>query len=71
MELELTKLGITLNCRQYFFAGLTSKTRVCAINLLLCSATVMSNETPQKNTAAIPDRYVKLWAWEKVKDEKI
>jgi hypothetical protein len=31
----------------------------------------MSNETPQKNTAAIPDRYVKLWAWEKVKDEKI
>lgn len=44
------------DCRQYFFAGLTSKFKVSARNLLLCYVTLTSNETPQKNTAAIPDR---------------
>jgi len=38
----------TLNCRQYFFAGLTSKLQVCARNLLWCSATMTSNKTTEK-----------------------
>jgi len=42
--------------RKYFLAGLISKMKMRAKNLLSCNATLTSNEPPQKNSPLVPDR---------------